>query len=346
MRRALRFRRRILPLILLVIVAGCAPRVAPPGTAPTSPRLTESSFITADGLELAVRRWMPEAAPKFVVLAVHGFNDYSKAFDKVPDAPGVGPFLAGRGAAVYAYDQRGFGKSPYFGLWPGRETMVADYKDFARVLQAMYPGTPLYGLGESMGGAVVMTAMASADPPPLDAVVLAAPAVWGRSTMPLLYRGALWAATHIVPGWKPTGQSLGRLASDNLEMLRDNGRDPLFIKRTRIDAVYGLTGLMDEALDAAPKIKTPVLYLYGHNDQIIPKKPTKQALGAMAASDAKLRTAYYDKSWHMILRDKAAPVVLEDIAAFLNNPAAPLPSGADVDALPRLRAANEECPPC
>jgi len=339
-------RSRILALVLLVFVAACAPRVAPPGTTPTAPRLTESAFITSDGLELAVRRWMPEGAPKVVVLAVHGFNDYSKAFDKVPDAPGVGPFLAARGAAVYAYDQRGFGKSPHFGLWPGRETMIADYKDFARVLKAMYPNAPVYGLGESMGGAVVMSAMASADPPPLAGVVLAAPAVWGRSTMPLLYRGALWTATHIVPGWKPTGQSLGRMASDNLEMLRDNGRDPLFIKRTRIDAVYGLTGLMDQALDAAPKIKAPVLYLYGHYDQIIPKKPTKQALAALEASDVNLRTAFYGKSWHMILRDKSAPLVLDDVAAFLSNPAAPLPSGADVDALPRLQAAQEDCPPC
>ena len=50
-----------------------------------------------------MRRWLPlEGAPKFVVLAVHGFNDHSKAFDKVPDAPGVGSFLAARGAVVYA----------------------------------------------------------------------------------------------------------------------------------------------------------------------------------------------------------------------------------------------------
>ena len=343
----MRFQSRVLSVFVLAAVAACAPATAPRGPGPTVPRVTEMSFVTSDGLELAVRRWLPrEGAPKFVVLAVHGFNDYSKAFDKVPDAPGVGPFLADRGAAVYAYDQRGFGKSPHFGLWPGRDIMIADYKDFARALKTMYPDTPLFGLGESMGGAVVMAALASSDPPPVDGVVLAAPAVLGRSTMPLVYRGALWAATHIVPGWKPTGQSLGRMASDNIEMLRDNGRDPLFIKKTRIDAVYGLTGLMDEALDAAPKIKAPVLYLYGRNDQIIPKKPTKRALGALAKSDAGLRAAYYGNGWHMILRDKDSALVLEDVAAFLNNPAAALPSGADVNALPRLEAAREDCPPC
>ena len=70
------------------------------------------------------------------------------------------------------------------------------------------------------------------------------------------------------------------------------------------------------------------------------------ALEAMAASDTRLRPADYNNGWHMILRDKEAPLVLADVAAFLNNPAAPLPSGADVGALPRLEAEKKECPPC
>lgn len=339
--------RRLSILMCTVALVACAPRVAPPGPGPATPRLTETAFITADGMELNVRRWLPEGtALTAVVLAVHGFNDYSRAFDKVPDAPGVGPFLAARGVAVYAYDQRGFGASPYAGLWPGRDVMVRDFKDFAVVLKGLYPNTPFYGLGESMGGAVVMAALADPNPPPIAGAVLAAPAVWGKSTMPVIYRAALWLGTRIVPGWRPTGQSLGRLASDNLEALRENGRDPLFIKRTRIDSVYGLSGLMDEALAASPKIsQKPVLYLYGYNDQIIPKKPTRQALADLTKVNAAVRPAFYQNGFHMLLRDKEAPLVLGDIAAFLQNPAAPLPSGADVDALPRLQAAKE-CPPC
>lgn len=339
-------RALVLPLFALML-AGCAPRIAPPGPGPVTPHLTEKTFVTSDGLELPVRQWLPSgAAPKAVVLAVHGFNDYSKAFDKVPGTPGVGPFLAAQGVAVYAYDQRGFGAAPYHGLWPGRDVMVNDFTDFAVVLKRMYPDVPLYGMGESMGGAVVMTALARDNPPPLAAAVLAAPAVWARSTMPALYRAALWAAVRVAPGWTPTGRSLGRMASDNIEMLRDNGRDPLFIKETRIDAVYGLSNLMDEALDASKHIKTPLLYLYGHNDQIIPRTPTKQALADLTAEDAVVRPAFYPNGWHMILRDKEAPTVLKDVAAFLADPTAPLPSGQDADALARLEATKGPCPPC
>jgi alpha-beta hydrolase superfamily lysophospholipase len=334
---------RFAPLAVLVWILGaalgaCATQTAPPPVAAGTSHLDEAAFVAADGAALPLRRWLPEGAPKAVVLALHGFNDYSKAFDKVPGAPGVGPTLEAAGFAVFAYDQRGFGAAPNFGFWPGADALRADATDLARQLRARYPEIPLYGLGESMGGAVLMTALAGADPPPLDGLVLVAPAVWARATMPALYRVALWIAARVVPGWRPSGQSLGRQASDNVAMLRDNGRDPLFIKQTRIDAVRGLADLMDQALAAAGRLRLPALYLYGRNDQIIPAPPSAQAMAALLKADPQARGAFYDRGWHMMLRDTQAATVLADIAAFLAAPDALLPSGADRDALARLEA--------
>ena len=46
------------------------------------PRLSDTQFMTRDGLALPLRAWLPEdGAPRAVVLALHGFNDYSKAFE-------------------------------------------------------------------------------------------------------------------------------------------------------------------------------------------------------------------------------------------------------------------------
>ena len=80
----------------------------------------------------------------------------------------------------------------------------------------------------------------------LSGVVLVAPAVWGWQTMPLLQQAALWSR-HIPPRGL-TGEGLDIRPSDNVEMLRALGRDPLVIKETRIDAIYGLTNLMEAAL--------------------------------------------------------------------------------------------------
>jgi len=341
--KGLNFRAIAAAACIALFLGACAPVRVPAGPPVDAPKVQNDIFVAADGAVLPVRRWLPEGDhkpghPRGVILAVHGFNDYSKAFDAVPDAPGVGPFLAARGFAVYAYDQRGFGNAPHFGFWPGSEALTADFGAFVRVLHVRYPGVPVYGLGESMGGAVIMTAMAASDPPPLNGVVLVAPAVWGRATMPWLYRVALWVSDHVMPGWKPTGRSLGRQASDNIEMLRDNARDPLFIKRTRIDSVAGLVDLMDSAARAAGRQRLPMLYLTGSNDQIIPPKAAALAMDRLLAADRHAKGAFYDQSWHMMLRDHEGPTVLADIAAYLNDPAAPLPSGADVDALARLQA--------
>lgn len=336
---SIRLIRAAVMLAASLAIAACAQTIAPPGPAAQAPQLTDKAFVTSDGLALPVRQWLPEGQPKAVVLALHGFNDYSKAFDKVPGAPGVGPYLAAQGIAVFAYDQRGFGNTANRGLWPGRDALVGDFAAMTKTLKSAYPDAPLYVMGESMGGAVVMSALAAERNLPVAGAVLAAPAVWGKQTMPAIYRVALWVGSHLLPKYKPTGKGLGRMASDNIEMLRDNGRDPLFIKETRVDAVSGLSDLMDEALAVADEIRVPVLYLYGKKDEIIPEGPSLRAIGAMTAANRTARAAIYPNGWHMIMRDREAETVLGDVAAFIADPKAPLPSGIDSKA-PGLQTAG------
>src|SRR3546814_15118199 len=81
------------------------------------------------------------------------FNDYSNAFAD------SGPALAAQGLEVYASDQRGFGEAPHRGLWPGVEALPGDLTTAAGLLRQRHPDLPLYLLGESMGGAVVLAAL-------------------------------------------------------------------------------------------------------------------------------------------------------------------------------------------
>ncbi len=108
-------------------------------------------------------------------------------------------------------------------------------------------------------------------PPAVDGLILAAPAVWGWKAMNGLYATALRLAAHTVPARRLTGQGLAIRPSDNIEMLRALGRDPLVIKETRVDAVYGLVGLMDRAYEAAGRIGVPVLQS-ADTDQLIPAR--------------------------------------------------------------------------
>ena len=323
--------------IALALLTACAPPSNRPaalgvadarhGAADPKPRFTDHDFITADGQLLPLRQWLPQGQIKAVILALHGFNDYSNAFA----APGEA--WAKDGIATYAYDQRGFGAAPGRGRWPGHKALAADAATACDILRRRYPGIPLYLLGESMGGAVAVVTMTGESGiaiPDVDGLILVAPAVWGRSTMDLLPRVALWAGVRLMPGLTLTGRGLHIQASDNIAMLRALGRDPLVIKATRVDTIWGLVNLMDAALAAAPRLHAPLLLMYGADDQIIPKQPIRRFVRELPHDPGDpRRLAYYQHGYHMLLRDLDGPMVVADVASWVLAPEAPLLSGAD-----------------
>jgi acylglycerol lipase len=316
-----------LALLALALLAACEPTVEQAGKPTRQPSLSDTAYMTADGESLPVQAWLPAGdGPRAVILGLHGFGDYANAF-AMP-----GRWLAARGIALYAYDQRSFGRSPHPGVWPGTDALVQDFDTMTQLLQARYPGIPLYALGESMGGAVMLVALSRPGAPQLAGAILAAPAVWGRSTMSPVQQSGLWFVSHALPWMDLNGDTLRIQPSDNFEMLRALGRDPWVQKETRADAVWGLSSLMDEALAAAPRVHAPLLVLYGKHDFLIPMRPTRMMVTSLPPdSSGKRRIAVYPKAYHMLLRDLEASIVWGDIAAWIADPLVPLPSHADKD---------------
>lgn len=295
-----------------------------------------SSLVSLDGTSLPLRVWLPAQAPWAAVIALHGMNDYSQAFDR------AGRYWAAQGIVTYAYDQRGFGAGPRPGIWADTPTLIADLNAAVDAVSAAHPGLPIYVLGESMGGAVVTAALAGTPagaPSPLGrriaGAILSAPAMWGRDAMNPFYRFTLWLGFNTVPGMEvepPRGLKI--MPSDNIEMLRALSRDPLVIKRTRIDALKGLVDLMSAAEAALPQLPpdVPLLVLFGRHEQVLPDKVVAQTLRRIEAAPApgRPRVAVYEDGYHMLLRDLNAETVWRDVLAWMRAPmVAALPSGAE-----------------
>jgi len=310
-------------LAMLLVLGACAPRVQQPLNANQPPKLNANHVVMRDGARLPLTTWHPAAPPGAAVVALHGFNDHSGAFSD------LGPALAEAGVAVYAYDQRGFGGAPGRGIWPGTAALGRDLAEVVRLVRAAHPSIPVHALGESMGGAVIMAALAGDARLEIDGAVLSAPAVWGRVTMPPWQRRTLAAATAAFPAIRLRPQGIKITPSDNIEMLRALGRDPRFIGETRIDALSGLVDLMDRALEASRTLRLPLLVLYGERDEIVPRRPTCLMLSRLPVpgSGRRWRAALYPRGYHMLFRDLAGDLVSRDIAAWLTDPAAALPSG-------------------
>ncbi len=317
-----------------LLTGACSRSDTDAGTGPAA--WDPEQIVTADGYTLPYQRWGPDEAPRAVILGLHGLNDYSAGLAMAAER------LAAEGIVTYAYDQRSFGATENRGRWPGTDTLVDDAETVLELLAQRYPEHPLYLLGQSMGGGVVMILAAERDPE-IDGVILVAPAVWGRRHMPWYQQYALWLTARIAPGWRLTGESLGVRPTDNPEVMRALYNDPLIQRETRADVLEGVTNLMDRALAATGGLTAPALILYGENDQVIPPRPVCGMLRRLPdPPEGRWRLILYPEGYHMLTRDLQRERVHLDIAAWVLDPATPhLPSELETG---REAALHRLCP--
>lgn len=305
------------------MLCACAPTVKPAGPPVAQISLNADSFQTSDGTILPVQSWGAVDQPSAVILGLHGMGDYANGFMELGeqlsamDGPDADIGAGAGNIAVYAFDQRGFGRSPSRPYWAGTRSMVDDASDMLILLRSRYPDVPVYLLGNSMGGAVAIM-VAATRPTLMDGVVLVAPAVWDRDMMPWYQTAPLSVISHSLP-WLPlTGRGLDIWPSDNIAMLRRLSRDPNMMSSVRVDLVAGIADLMDLARVRVSDISVPTLLLSGAKDQVIPPE-------AIDAIDHDLRAqnlpsyfrCLYPSGYHMLLRDLNGPVVINDIARWI-----------------------------
>lgn len=122
-----------------------------------NPNQTTLQLESPDGVNVFVRKWLPDSTPKAAVMVVHGAAEHSQRYDRLA---GV---LTGAGYAVYAPDHRGHGQTAgtldQAGIagpdaWNG---MVRDLHQLAGQIGRDFPGLPLFIFGHSMGSFLTQT---------------------------------------------------------------------------------------------------------------------------------------------------------------------------------------------
>jgi alpha-beta hydrolase superfamily lysophospholipase len=178
----------------------------------------------------------------WVIVGLHGMNDYSNAFHL------AAAWWAGQGIATYALDVRGFGRSPERGIWAPTNLVLDDVRALVGAVRQRHPNARIALAGVSMGGALAIAAMASDTPPAVDKLLLFAPAVWGWSNQPLPNRLSLWVTAHHG---------------------RDQGPNRLVLRRAR----PGDSARADRRGDLAPEAQRP----YGLLRRGLPPAAGRQA---------------------------------------------------------------------
>ncbi len=263
--------------------------------------------------------WKPELNYSNIILAIHGYNDYSNAF-KIP-----GQYLSNNKIQLISYDLRGFGRNKNKGNWFDLKVHHKDILFNIKKLKKNNPKKKIFILGESMGGAITISLMYRYKDLPIDGLILIAPAIWNFTETNFLKSIPLKVLSKIFPNLKISGKGIIKVkASNNVKMLKELSEDDFFIHKPTLESLQGIIDLMDEShKDAEKYLKNPTyktLILIPLKDEIVPRKPLIKILRndqiKINASNL-VSVGAYKESYHMILRDLEGDNITKDIRDWI-----------------------------
>lgn len=265
------------------------------------------AFQAADGLRLVGRAWRPAAA-RSVVAIVHGYAEHSGRYAHVAE------HLTQRGHAVYAYDQRGHGRSP------GRRAFVRSFDqyvdDLALFLRYVHEveGGRLFLFGHSMGATVsACYALRGNDLP--DGLILSSAALRLPTPQPLQELARLLG--RLLPTL-PTAKLDRRLISRDAAVVAETDRDPLYYRggipaRTAAELFAAAQHIQDHA----ERLTLPLLFIHGTADGLTEPGGSEACYGRARSTDKTL--ALFPDLYHETFNEPEKARVLDEITAWLDE---------------------------
>ncbi len=223
---------------------------------------SESTFSGYENLSLFYQSWLPEGETKAVVAIVHGFGEHSGRYMNVVNK------LLPLGFAVYGFDHRGHGKSP------GQRGHILQWKEFTEdvhrfldVVQEEQKNTPLFLMGHSLGGLIVLNYVI-ANPQGLEGVVASGPLLSQPGISPLLLMLSK-IMSKIWPGFSIDTKLDVNTISRDPEVTKAYEQDPLV--HSMASARFGteITAATEWTQAHADKINLPLLIVHGEADVLV-----------------------------------------------------------------------------
>lgn len=262
---------------------------------------TREHTMTGTRGRIAVREWHA-GQPRYVAVLVHGYGEHSGRYEEVA---GV---LTGHGAAVYAPDHVGHGRSE------GERVVVEDFEDVvsdvhavAELARAAHPGLPVVMVGHSMGG-LIASRYAQRHPGELTALVLSGPVI-GDWELP---RRLL--ALDEIPDTPISPASLSRDPAVGAAY----AADPLVwhgpMKRPTLEAFVRTLETVAKGGDVG---RLPLLWVHGDDDRLVPLPGSRVGVEPLSGGD--LTERIYPGARHELFNETNRDQVFTDVTRFLDG---------------------------
>lgn len=265
-------------------------------------------WFDSGNVRLFRRWWRPADHPvRAALINLHGLGDHGGLYPMVADA------LVPHGFAVHAYDQRGHGRSPgqrgYVRRWTDYTDDLARFVTLVRNEEQV----PLFLMGNSLGGLVVLDYAEQSTEQPAG-VIAVAPAL-GEVGVPRVLMTAGRILARVWPRFSlQTGMDLSGLSRDPaaVEAVLE---DPLFHRYGTARLAAEVPRAIERVQAAASQIRCPLLILHGRADRMVPPEGSRHFINHVAVTDRELRE--YPGAYHALFADLDAPLVLRDLTTWL-----------------------------
>lgn len=271
--------------------------------------LTES-FVGQAGISITWQCWLPETAPKAIIVVAHGFGEHIGRYANLVDA------LVPAGYAIYGPDHRGHGRSAgHRALIDKHEYLLDDLDSVFGIVAAKHPNTPVFLVGHSMGGNIAL-ASALRNPDRLRGLVLSGPAVTNDGiSQPLMLLARILG--RFVPKLGVKQLSAAGVSRDPAVVAAYEA-DPL-VFHGKIPAGTGAALIRTSAKfpEQLPSLMIPLLVVHGSEDQLVSVE-SGRAAHRLAGSIDKTLTVY-DGLFHEVFNEPENARVLEDVKVWLDS---------------------------
>lgn len=272
----------------------------------------DTQYVTAPGGErIFVQRWCPNGIETRAALVLsHGLGEHTGCYLPFVD------YFAPRGAAIYAHDHRGFGRSEGLrGHVPSYARYVQDLKPLVERARAENPGVPLVLVGHSMGGTIALL-FALRYPELLDRAVFSAPALIVGLRVPPWKRLLGRTMSRLYPTYTSVGITRPALLTHDPEMQRFTAEDTLRHARVTARLYTEMFGRGPrEVLARLGELRVPFLIVHGAEDPLVPIEASRRVYDGANVPGRAIRI--YEGMRHEVFRETERERVFDDVAAWL-----------------------------
>ena len=280
--------------------------------APATVQPSEHTLTLRDGTELFYRAWLPEKPATKALILFHRGHEHSGRWQETVEA------LALDDVAVFAWDQRGHGRSPgERGSAPDLATIIKDADEFVRHVVGEQGITleDTVVLAHSVG-AVIATAWVHDYAPPIRGMILATPAFRVKLYVPLAVPLLRLRQRVFGPGYVKSYVKASMLTHDPAQA-ESYQNDPLIFRQIAVNMLLDLHDTSTRLLADAGAITVPTLVLVAGSDWVVKTAAQRQFVERL--SSPVKRVEMLAGFSHAIFHEKDRHVVIGKVGGFIQE---------------------------